>query len=269
MGVTRTELSFEGQFTQVPNEWARDARLSRRARGLLVEIMSHRVGWRVTISTLQSAGREGRDAIRSALDELKECGYLRLAQGRGELGRFNEVEYELCDPGTAVGKSDTGGFTAVGFPDVGSADIGESDTKKTISTEDQSSEHHLVEAAAALSPEDEAFERVWAAWPSHRRGTRKKSGSSFRSAVRAVGGVRSVGVLVAAVETFTSVWASWPAAEQQYVPGLATWLNQERWTEEPPRPRGGRMSTVDQGRAAHEILLQRERAAAGQRAVSA
>jgi hypothetical protein len=142
MGVRRTELPFEGQFTQIPNRWLRDERLSRRARGLLAEIMSHRVGWHVTISGLQKVGREGRDAIATALRELKDFGYVRLAQGRGDGGRWNEVEYELCDPDTGDGFSGSGGFTGTGSAASGSTATGESDTKKniqkkTISGEDQ------------------------------------------------------------------------------------------------------------------------------------
>lgn len=151
MGIRRTLMKFETEFTQVPNAWLRDERLSRRARGLLAELMTHRVGWRVSIASLQKAGPEGRDALRAAVLELVEVGYLRLSQGRGARGRFNEIEYELCDPFTADGKPDTGGFADIGEPDTGGstddgpaddgpADVGESATKKNIS-----SEHHAAE----------------------------------------------------------------------------------------------------------------------------
>ena len=132
MGITRVVLPFEGHFTQVPNSWVRDVRLSRRARGLLVELMSHRAGWHISLGSLQKAGPEGRDALRTAIGELKDAGYLKLAQSHGSSGRFNEIEYELCAP-TAYGISDTGGFA-----DDGLADVGESDTKKTNPSED----HH-------------------------------------------------------------------------------------------------------------------------------
>ena len=39
--ITRIHLKFERDFTQLPNAWLRDRRLSRGARGLLGEIMTH------------------------------------------------------------------------------------------------------------------------------------------------------------------------------------------------------------------------------------
>lgn len=110
---------------------------------------------------------------------------------------------------------------------------------------------------------DEAFERLWNLWPTHRRGTRKKSGSSFRSALKVVGGVRSVDVILDAAEAHCSVWRSWPESDAQYVPSMTTWLNQERWTAEPPMPRTGRLSAVDAGRRAAELLAEHDRLAVG------
>lgn len=144
MGVRRTELAFEDHFTQIPNGWMRDVRLTRRARGVLAEIMTHRVGWHVSVTGLAKTGPEGRDAIRKALDELKDAGYLEVSQSRGDRGRWNEVEYDLRDPFTADGFSVSGGFTGSG-----PAVSGESDTKKNISQEDQQEESNTGRRSAA------------------------------------------------------------------------------------------------------------------------
>lgn len=150
MGVRRTHLEFEGQFTQVPNAWARDERLSRKARGLLIEIMSHRVGWHVSVSGLQNAGTEGRDAIKSALVELKELGYLVVSQSRGDRGRFGEVEYELHDPATGDGFSVHGGLTANRSTANGSTASGQSAPyKNTIPIEDHLVEDHTSQRRGA------------------------------------------------------------------------------------------------------------------------
>lgn len=158
MGVRRTALEFEGQYVQIPNAWLRDKRLSRRARGLLAEIMSHRVGWHVTTRTLATAGPEGRDAVRTALAELVDAGYLRRAQGRGEGGTFGEIEYELSEPTVAgfSGRGDeTPDQTVAGFTVAGSTVDGESDTKKTISIEDHQEESNTGRRSAAHPlPED-------------------------------------------------------------------------------------------------------------------
>ncbi len=142
-------MPFERDFVQIPNAWLRDAELSRRARGLLAELMTHRAGWHITIASLQKAGPEGRDAIRSAVQELVGRGYLVRRQAQGESGRFNEIEYEISDPSTAVGKSDTGGFTDDGSADDGSADVGESATKNTSIQKTIQSEDHQGGASAS------------------------------------------------------------------------------------------------------------------------
>jgi hypothetical protein len=97
MSINRTKLSWEGHYTMVPNTWARDQRLSRKARGLLTELLSHKVGWKVTTKALVKAGREGRDSVGSAIEELVTLGYLVQVQER-EGGQFAGVSYDLSAP---------------------------------------------------------------------------------------------------------------------------------------------------------------------------
>ena len=227
MGILRSELKFERDYVQIPNRWARDENLSRRARGLLVEIMSHRAGWHVTIGNLIAAGQEGRHAIRSAIDELREAGYLEVSQDRGRRGQFNEIEYRLVDPG--VRKSDTGNeSTGVRLSDVGSADSGESPSYK----EDQPIEDQQVEDQVLLMPiEAVSFEDFWVVWP--RKDAKKSASAAWARAIKRADPSR---ILDAARE-----YACHPARpEKQFVPYAATWLNGDRWDdplpEAPPPP---------------------------------
>lgn len=115
---------------------------------------------------------------------------------------------------------------------------------------------------------DEAFAAVWSVWPAARRSSSKKAAASFRTAVRAAGGLANLDRLVGTVRAFCDVWASWPASEERFIPLLPTWLNQERWTTPLPEVRGGaRPTTVDIGREASRII--KERQAAQHLAVSA
>ncbi|MBP2211058.1 hypothetical protein JOJ87_001402 [Rhodococcus ruber] len=86
-------------FTVVPNAWIRDERLSRRARGLLVELMSHRAGWQTSVESLARSGPEGEAALKTGLKELERYGYLQRDWTRDERGRRTGTKYVITDPG--------------------------------------------------------------------------------------------------------------------------------------------------------------------------
>lgn len=100
-------------------------------------------------------------------------------------------------------------------------------------------------------PVAELLEVLWIMWPTSRRSTRKVAEKSLRAALKST----DAPTLIEAAKAHADVWASWPASDEQYVPLLSTWLNQERWTGALPQPRGAaRLSPVDMGRAAAELL---------------
>ncbi|MFJ8314232.1 MULTISPECIES: hypothetical protein [unclassified Streptomyces] len=141
-------------FTVMPTAALADSRLSFRARGILAFLISKPDSWRVRAESIAAAGKEGREAVRTALKELREAGYYRVVTGRledGTLASITEVydtaqdwaaeEYvrqvgrrvsrklERGDKGSGSGDGApevmTGdGFSGAGFPDVGSPDAG-------------------------------------------------------------------------------------------------------------------------------------------------
>lgn len=155
MKIRREHLNIDREYVIARNAWARDGRLSLRARGLLVLLLSHKAGWNITLATLVRENPEGRDAIRAAIAELEEYGYLRREQAR-EGSQFGAMQYTIVEPAeqpvSGVGKSDTGGDTASG-----SAGRGKSDPKKTKEEdqpeEDQGSTHAADAAACAAAPD--------------------------------------------------------------------------------------------------------------------
>lgn len=257
MGLLRSFVPYESQFTQLPNRWLRDERLSRRAKGLLAEVMSHRIGWRVSVAGLQKVGPEGRDAIRTTIAELLDCGYLRRVQERGDQGRFNEVEYEVCDPFTADGKSGTGGFTGAGSPDVGSPDVGKSDPIEEHPLEDHREEEQkpLADQSAGLfevgageltSPYiDRQFERAWKAYPNPNN--KKQARAAWTKAIKRI----DIDLLVQRIEEFGAAWAA-TGKSASFTPYLQKWLNEDRW--ENPLPVVEQQQQRSPGQEALDII---------------
>lgn len=138
MSITRSRLTFEDHYTQLPNRWARDGRLTLKARGLLAQLLSHRTGWRVSVSALVAVNPEGRDAIRGAILELEDHGYLSRTQAvDDETGKFGGVEYVLADPW--ADKPSTGEPSSEN-PTSGEPTSANPPHKNTIPTEDQGEE---------------------------------------------------------------------------------------------------------------------------------
>lgn len=128
MKIRRSRPTVE--WTQVPNVVARDYRLSWRARGLLVELLSYPPGWEITIDELVKRAQrqaqmlggkvEGRDAMRAAARELKAVGYLVATKYQDERGRWHTV-VEVTDAPmwNLLGSTPPSPTTDDGFPVVG------------------------------------------------------------------------------------------------------------------------------------------------------
>ncbi len=85
------------EFTQIANGLFRDTRLSYRAKGAFGYVSTHRDGWQVTIADLVRLGPDGREAVRAALGELEQHGYLVRERLRRPDGTLGEIVYCITD----------------------------------------------------------------------------------------------------------------------------------------------------------------------------
>ena len=95
--MAKITVCKKSDFTVLDNGIFRDKRLSLKARGLLVTMLSLPEEWNYTIEGLTKILKEGKDSIRSALNELEECGYLVRNRIRNDKGQLLDTEYTLYE----------------------------------------------------------------------------------------------------------------------------------------------------------------------------
>jgi hypothetical protein len=78
-------------WTTFDNRTLRDSRLSMRARGLLCYLLSFPDNWSVNSEIIAKETLEGRDAIRTALQQLEAAGYVRRTKERSGAGHIITV----------------------------------------------------------------------------------------------------------------------------------------------------------------------------------
>lgn len=84
-------------YTVMSNYHLRDKSLSLKAKGLLSQMLSLPESWDYTLSGLVSINKEKKDAIRTALVELEEAGYLIRHRLKDEMGQFTSNEYIIFE----------------------------------------------------------------------------------------------------------------------------------------------------------------------------
>ncbi len=79
-------------YTQVSNTILNDNKLSLKARGLFAFMDSKIDGWNFTIKSISKQVKDGEDSVRTALEELKNNGYIKYHKQQNGHGI-----YELFD----------------------------------------------------------------------------------------------------------------------------------------------------------------------------
>lgn len=114
-------------YSVIRNGVINDHRLSWKARGLLVYILSKPDGWRTNSQHLAKIGPDGRDAVRTGLEELRQAGYLDRTKAQDSQGRWSTTTTVYDHPAggqpvhTAVGNAVDDDTTEAGMSDAGSS----------------------------------------------------------------------------------------------------------------------------------------------------
>ncbi|MFE6335245.1 hypothetical protein ACFVOK_18810 [Streptomyces sp. NPDC057798] len=100
-GIRRGVMAAD-QFTQIANALFRDSQLSFKAKGIFGYVSTHTGGWHVTIADLVRLSPDGREAVRTGLQELEEHGYLIRERLRRPDGTLGEIVYCITDRPAAL-----------------------------------------------------------------------------------------------------------------------------------------------------------------------
>ena len=91
-------------YSVVHNELIEDKRISFKARGLLIYLLSKPDHWRSTTAHLASVGPDGIAAVKTGMKELELLGYIKRVRERHPDGRitthtivFDQPCGQLCE----------------------------------------------------------------------------------------------------------------------------------------------------------------------------
>jgi biotin operon repressor len=205
MPLIRGHHSFDDHFTQIPNDWLRDSRISLGAKGLLAQLLSHAPGWRISQESLGHSNGVGRDAIRTLINELLEAGYLSRSEDRerNEKGYLGGYTYTTQDPSAE--------------PTLDNPTQDNPLHKNNIIKKNNLKNNERIYS-------DSEFDSFWSYYPK-----KVDKGAALRAFNRAVKKQDPDSVIAGA-----KAYAEDPnLPEKQFIKNPATWLNAEAWNNGP------------------------------------
>ena len=230
MPLIRGHHSFDEHYTQIPNDWLRDERLSLSAIGLLAQLMSHAPGWTVTQERLAKANNIGRDGMRTILNELMSAGYLlrseqRERNGAGQLAGY---VYTTSEP-------------TLGEPTLAEPTLAEPLHKKNSFKEEHLLEEQLKEKKPTANEEEiqKQFDEFWALYP--KKLDKGRAIKDFRTALKRA--------TFEVILTGVTAYKDDPYRKPQFTKYPSSWLNADAWDN---------YITSSEGRVASEERRTRE-----------
>ena len=95
--MTTFRLKKSQNFTTISNYHLRDKNLTLKAKGLLTQMLSLPEEWDYSLEGLACINREKIDAIRSAVKELEQAGYIVRSRKRDSKGRLCGADYIIYE----------------------------------------------------------------------------------------------------------------------------------------------------------------------------
>lgn len=162
MSIIKTKKG-PNPFAQIDRTVLEDDRLSWRAKGVLCYLLSKPNDWEVRSDDLISRGTEGREALRSAMLELKEHGYAILISHQDSYGRMTGRSWEIFErPQTVEGNN-----RKTEKPSHG-------ETPPSNKEEESNKDKKKEERSLTLPYSSDEFKEAWKNWEEYRKEKKAK-----------------------------------------------------------------------------------------------
>lgn len=244
-------------FTQIPNDMLRNPKLSAKAKGILCLLLSNREGWSSCIATIMNMMSDGETTIRSGLAELEKVGYLvrlryrekksKVCRGmiwcytdyphefdleftKEMLDKYDLEIYQNSNETKPTSWKSTCGFSTCGKTTTNNTNSNNTNNKKN---NNRNFENQPIEKLLNIPPIKERlitpsmFEKFWKLYPRKvdqgRAKTKweqicsKKDRPTWKEIKKAILAQRK-----------SERWQ-----QTEFIPHPTTWLNQQRWLDDP------------------------------------
>ena len=230
-------------FTQINNAVFENNELSYRAKGLLGYLLSRPDNWKFNKTDLVKRSTEGRDAVYTAIDELKIQGYLHIYPNY-ENGQLNGWAWEYDDaPFKPVSlensttekpqeideilqETSTTDFQYDCFPERQvSSTYNNTDLNNTNlnNTKEKKNNNKKINSPVI----DREFEKLWKLYP--RKIGKKKSFDAFKKARK----IKKIPYEIIENGLYRYIrYLEQQGTDEQYIMHGSTWLTQEKWQDE-------------------------------------
>jgi hypothetical protein len=237
-GIYRQKLNFESNFTTIPNAWIRSTGLSVNANFLLVYLLTHEIGYNITFQQIEREIGLGETAIRKAMNQLKDRGWLDTHRTVDEHGYNAGLAWILKEPDHLIESNPDLANPDLANPDLANPDLDIGGAIENNNIKKTNLKEYMAD-----------FENFWNAYP--RKANKKAAAKAWVAVVTE----SLIDEVIAGAIRFAHDPNLPP---EQFIPHAATWLRSERWND-PALPE--RQKTMEELQAikSAEAKLRRDR----------
>jgi hypothetical protein len=216
-------------YVGIDRRWLEDPNLSDTAMRFMLWLDSHSDEYLAKMNITKSAERLGwgRNRVMRAVEELESLGLISTEKldrrGGGTVTRFTLHLYEWSDGPRWR--------DAPRHDDATASRHGDAPTKSTPSSEESNRETPQPPSTGEVAERDELgvfFDHFWNAYP------RKVGKPAAKKAMKSKYDAVARPFIIEGVRKWVTYWDQ-SGTNEQFIPHPATFLNQERYLDEPPK----------------------------------